>query len=145
VRQMRADGADASFSMGKHVIHKRFTPHLPYNSDLKQEAKALRKAGVLSEILFWQQVHRKQFYGIDVDRQRIIGNYIVDFYIKSLSLVIEVDGSSHGCKGAYDEVRQAYLESLGLVVYRIQDTDIKRDLQGVMLDLVDFIIHHFAK
>ncbi|MBP1163359.1 very-short-patch-repair endonuclease [Chryseobacterium sp. PvR013] len=38
---------------------------------------------------------QKKFHTIDFDRQRIIGNYIVDFYVKTLGLIIEIDGSSH--------------------------------------------------
>jgi len=54
------------------------------------------------------------FHRIDFDRQRVIGNFIVDFYVKALGLVIEIDGSSHIGKEDYDKQRQNYLESLGL-------------------------------
>lgn len=83
----------------------RFIETLPYNPNLKERAKKLRKAGVYSEAIFWQQVHKNKFHGIDFDRQRIIGNYIVDFYIKSLGLVVEIDGESHNDKDIYDEKR----------------------------------------
>jgi len=33
--------------------------------------------------------------GYDFDRQRPIGNYIVDFYCKDLNLALEVDGITH--------------------------------------------------
>lgn len=46
------------------------------------------------------------FWKIDFDRQRIIGNYIVDFYVKTLGLVIEIDGSSHENKEEYDQKRE---------------------------------------
>lgn len=61
---------------------------LPYNSRLKQHAIKLRKARNLPEVLFWMQVSKGKFHGIDFDRQRVIGNFIVDFYIKRLALVI---------------------------------------------------------
>lgn len=67
-------------------ISKNFIDNLPYNPKLKLLAREKRKAGILSEVLFWQQVRAKQFHNIDFDRQRIIGNYIVDFYIKALGL-----------------------------------------------------------
>jgi len=54
-----------------------------YKPTLKLLAKEKQKAGIYSEVLFWQQVRNKQFYQIDFDRQRIIGNYSVDFYVKS--------------------------------------------------------------
>jgi len=42
-------------------------------------------------VLFWKQVHKGKFYGINFNRQKIIGRYIVDFYVPSLSLVIEIE------------------------------------------------------
>jgi len=39
--------------------------NLPYNPKLKDKAKKLRKAGNLSEVLFWQRVKNKQFLGLD--------------------------------------------------------------------------------
>jgi len=49
-----------------------------------------------------------------VARQKIIDNYIVDFYIASASLVIEIDGDSHYQDGVaeYDEKRTEIIESL---------------------------------
>lgn len=126
--------------INNHTIYKHYTPNLPRNHQLKEKAKRLRKAGILSEVLFWQQVHQKKFYGIDFDRQCIIGHYIVDFYIKSLSLVIEIDGSSHDAKGAYDEERHVFLQSLKLNIYRIENKEIKSNLSGVMQNLEDYIV-----
>ena len=62
------------------IYHNTITT-LPYNPKLKERAKALRYAENLSEVLFWMQVHKNHFHKIDFDRQRIIGNYIVDFYV----------------------------------------------------------------
>ncbi|MDQ0782232.1 endonuclease domain-containing protein [Chryseobacterium sp. W4I1] len=83
--------------------------------------KEKRKADILGEVLFWKKVRAGTFHRIDFDRQRIIGNYIVDFYVKTLGLVVEIDGTSHDDKAVYDGIRQQYLESLGLVVFRIMD------------------------
>ena len=102
-------------------IYRNFIENLPYNIKLKSRARALHKAGVLSEVIFWLQVHNGMFWKIDFDRQRIIGNYIVDFYVKTIGLVIEIDGSSHNNKETYDQKREDYLISLGLKVYRISD------------------------
>ncbi|MGQ4006258.1 DUF559 domain-containing protein [Francisellaceae bacterium CB300] len=87
---------------------------LPYNPKLKQRAKELRKAGNLSEVLLWNRLKRKQFLKLDFDRQKIIGNYIVDFYCPNLGVVIEIDGSSHDNKEGYDRIRDEYLKGLGL-------------------------------
>lgn len=109
-------------------ICKNFVENLPYNPKLKTLLNGKRKAGILSEVLFWKQVHAKIFHKIDFDRQRIIGNYIVDFYVKNLGLIIEIDGWSHDNKEIYDEIRQTYLESLGLKIFRVKDFDVKNNL-----------------
>ena len=125
-------------------IFRRKIELLPKNKDLLSRSRSLRKGYVLSEVVFWKQVRNKEFYQIDFDRQKIIGNYIVDFYIKSLGIVIEIDGSSHNDKEDYDNKRQLFLESLDLVVYRISDYRIKNDLRNVMKELEDFIIEKFS-
>jgi very-short-patch-repair endonuclease len=125
-------------------IRRNFVTNLPCNVKLKILLPQKRKAGILSEVLFWQQVHKGKFHNIDFDRQRIIGNYIVDFYVKTLGLVIEIDGSSHDYKREYDNARQNYLESLGLKVFRIADIDVKRNLAQAMHDLENYIVQEYG-
>ena len=125
-------------------IFRRKIEVLPRNKELLSRSRSLRKGYVLSEVIFWKQVRNKEFHQIDFDRQKIIGNYIVDFYIKSLGVVVEIDGTSHNDKEEYDEKRQQFLESLDLVVYRISDYRIKNDLGNVMKELEDFIIEKFS-
>lgn len=125
-------------------IRRNFVENLPYNPQLKPLLNGKRKAGILSEVLFWKQVRARSFHRIDFDRQRIIGNYIVDFYAKTLGLVIEIDGWSHDNKASDDRERQKYLESFGLNVFRITDFDIKNNLSVVMRDLENFIIEHYS-
>ncbi|KEY20190.1 DNA methylase [Kaistella antarctica] len=117
---------------------------LPKNKELLARSRSLRKGYILSEVIFWKQVRKNEFHQIDFDRQRIIGNYIVDFYIKSLGIVIEIDGSSHNYKEEYDGKRQQFLESLDLKVYRISDFRVKNDLLNVMKELEDYIIEYFS-
>ena len=105
---------------------------LPYNPALKEKARELRKAGNLSEVLFWNAVKSKQLDGLDFDRQRVIGNYIVDFYCHEYALVLEIDGSSHDDKQEYDAARDAFLKGLGLNVLHVQDIDVKKNLAGVI-------------
>ncbi|WP_250253449.1 DUF559 domain-containing protein [Chryseobacterium sp. Marseille-Q3244] len=125
-------------------IHKNFVENLPYNPYLKVLLKEKRKARILGEVIFWKKVRARTFHHIDFDKQRIIGNYIVDFYVKSLGLIIEIDGSSHEGKEVYDDIRQKYLESLGLLVFRIADFDVRNNLVLTMKDLEDFIITHYG-
>ncbi|KQK24889.1 DNA methylase [Chryseobacterium aquaticum] len=125
-------------------IHKNFVENLPYNPKLKALLNEKRKAGILSEVIFWKQVRAKSFHHIDFDRQRIIGNYIVDFYVKKLGLIVEIDGWSHDLKKDYDELRQKYLESLGLKIFRVTDFDVKNNLSVVMKDLENFVVENYG-
>jgi very-short-patch-repair endonuclease len=121
-------------------IQRNFVKNIPYNPELKERAKALRKKGNFSEVVFWKQVHKGFFWKIDFDRQRVIGNYIVDFYVKALGLIVEIDGSSHNDKEAYDTIREAYFSSLGLTIFKVTDLRVLNDLDNVMMELTTFII-----
>ena len=105
---------------------------LPFNPELKARAKELRKAGMLHEALLWNQLKRKKLNGLDFDRQKIIGNYIVDFYCAENSVVIEADGLSHQGREDYDARRDDYLKSLGLTVIRIGVKGILQNMEGVL-------------
>ena len=125
-------------------IYRKDILPLPSNAALSSRARALRKARVFSEVIFWLHVKNGQFHKIDFDRQRVIGNYIVDFYIKALGLVIEIDGSSHNDKEEYDQKRDTFLNSIDLKVYRISDFRVKHDLNNVLKELETFIINNFS-
>ena len=105
---------------------------LPYNPALKNHAKSLRKSGMLHETLLWLELKDGKLNQLDFDRQKIIGNYIVDFYCAQYSLVIEVDGSTHDSKQLGDAQRDTYLAKLGLTVIRLLATDVLQNLEGVM-------------
>ena len=66
-------------------------------------------------------------------RQKAIGEYIVDFYCAKAKLVIEIDGSQHyetnGEKS--DEERTTILNKLGIRVVRISNSDINKNFHGV--------------
>ncbi|WP_051190488.1 endonuclease domain-containing protein [Kaistella palustris] len=124
-------------------IFRRKIDVLPKNKELLAKARSLRKGYILSEVLFWKQVRNSGFHNIDFDRQRIIGNYIVDFYIKSLGVVIEINGSGVDDKEDCGDAGH-FLERLNLKVYRISDFRIKNDLANVMKELEDYIIKNFS-
>lgn len=135
---------DVLTTINEIPIKRNFIHDLPYNHALKEIARIKRKESLLSEIVFWREVRNMNFYKIDFDRQRVIGNYIVDFYVKALSLVVEIDGISHESKGKYDLKRQTYIESFGIRVFRVSDVDVIYNLQNVMCKLEDFIIENYG-
>ena len=105
---------------------------LPINPKLRERAKELRKAGNLSEILLWRQLNKRKFKGYDFDRQKIIGNFIVDFYCLDCRVVIEVNGSSHNEKKEHDLERDSFLMGLGLTVIHIPALDVLSKMNEVM-------------
>jgi len=105
---------------------------LPYNPELRQFARKLRRNMTLAEVLFWNRIKRGQIRGCDFDRQKPIGNYIVDFYCKDLYLAIEVDGRSHDFKPEQDAHRQVKLEEMGVHFLRFWDQEIKNDMESVL-------------
>ena len=110
----------------------------PYNPKLKEKAKQLRKAGNLSEVILWNNLKNKQLLGLDFDRQKIIGNYIVDFFVRNMMTVIEIDGESHDYKGGHDVIRENYLKSLGLEILHFQDIEVKKATNQVLESLYSF-------
>jgi (E)-4-hydroxy-3-methylbut-2-enyl-diphosphate synthase len=112
---------------------------ISYNPDLKQLAGELRKNMTLSEVLLWNELKQKQMLGYDFDSQRPIGNYIVDFFCKELSLAIEIDGDTHIYKYDYDEERQKSLEKLGVHFLRFEDIEVKKNMSNVIRVIEDWI------
>lgn len=106
---------------------------IPYNPTLKEAAKKLRQNMTLSEVLLWKKLRNKTL-GYDFDRQKPMGNYIVDFYCKELKLILEIDGNSHNGTEAYqsDLKRQTELEKLGLTFLRFKDIEIKQNINQVI-------------
>lgn len=72
-----------------------------------------------------------------VHRQKVIGYYIVDFYVAQRKIVIELDGTQHYHDQGKrkDEIRNQYLESLGITVLRYSNRDVNLDFTGVCADI----------
>ena len=80
-----------------------------------------------------------------VHRQKVIGNYIVDFYCAGAKLVIELDGTQHRTKEGMqnDFLRDSYLNDLGVTVVRYSNLDIRENFDGVCADIknrIDFLL-----
>ena len=102
-----------------------------YDPAYKPFAQRLRREMTAEERHLWYDFLRG--LPVQVRRQKQFGNYIVDFYCARAKLVIELDGSQHfeGKGQQRDRERDAYLESLGLRVVRIDNGELKRNFRGV--------------
>ena len=78
---------------------------------------------------------------VTVNRQKNIGNYIVDFLISSSKLVIELDGSQHWDKEnkENDKKRDEYLKKMELTVLRYSNKEINENFEGVCADILKHI------
>jgi len=105
---------------------------LYYRNQLNAVGQKLRNAGILSEVILWNEL-KKDKLGHRFLRQRPSGNYIVDFYCHSLSLAVEIDGAaSHDNKIEKDKRRQKILEAMGIKVIRFNDKDVRYNLGSVV-------------
>lgn len=105
-----------------------------YNPELKNLAGSLRNSMTDSEKKLWRHLKSRNIKGKRFYRQKILGNYIVDFYCASSKLVVELDGGQHfkheGKKK--DAIRDDYIHSVGLKVIRFSDLDVLKNIDGVL-------------
>ena len=94
-------------------------------------AKTLRKNMTPWERKLWYLFLRE--YPVKFQRQKAIGNYIVDFYCAKAGLVVELDGGGYYQpeKEKADAIRTNDLRQMGLKVIRICNLDIDRNFRGV--------------
>ena len=105
------------------------------NSKLSANAKALRKNLTKEERHLWYDYLKT--LPVMVHRQKVIGPYIVDSYIASEKIVIELDGSQHfePQRQAADQIRDTYLRSLGLTILRYSNADINQRFPYICQDI----------
>ena len=103
--------------------------HMP-----NENARALRKRLTSQEVKLWVRLRDLKSRGFHFRRQSPIGRYVVDFVAFSHWLVIEADGSQHGTLSGLqsDTTRDSFLRSQGFTVLRFWNSDIDRNLNGVM-------------
>jgi len=102
-------------------------PSQPRNQNplLRRRARDLRHTQNDIEAFVWASLRGGQLRGFKFRRQHPIGSYVVDFYCAAAALVIELDGATHAGREEYDEQRQAWLESQGLLVLRFTNARVR--------------------
>ena len=102
-----------------------------HNSGLTENARNLRKNMTKEERHLWYDFLRD--YPVRFLRQKVIDQYIVDFYCHDARLIIELDGSQHYEEKEYqmDQFRTEQLEKRNLKVIRIPNSEIFKNFSGV--------------
>ncbi len=106
------------------------------NPKLRPFAQKLRRDLTKEERRLWYDFLKS--LSVTVNRQKVIGKYIVDFYCAEAKLVIELDGSQHyeDTGIAADAERDRYLSGLGLRVLRYANSDVNNNFRGVCEDIL---------
>jgi very-short-patch-repair endonuclease len=101
-----------------------------------QIARKLRKRMTPGEICIWQKIRRNQL-GFKVRRQHPIPPFVVDFYVQPVSLIIEIDGSSHDTPDQInkDKARQEMLETWGFTVIRFRESEAQNNADLVSVEI----------
>ncbi len=106
------------------------------NPSLTPFAQRLRREMTPEEKHLWFDCLKK--LPVTVQRQKVIGSYIVDFCCASRKLIIEVDGIQHQTEEnkAYDKARDTYLTVHGYTVVRYKNKDINTNFNAVCSDIL---------
>lgn len=113
-----------------------------YDDRQSGNAKKLRRSMTPEEKHLWYDYLKKAPF--HVYKQRPVHGYIVDFYIPSVNLVIELDGSQHYSTDGrkYDRIRTEVLEANHLSVIRFTNTDIHERFESVCLMIEHWVKEH---
>ncbi|MCL2518504.1 MAG: endonuclease domain-containing protein [Oscillospiraceae bacterium] len=102
-----------------------------HNPELTPRAKELRKSMTIHEHKLWHFFLK--YYPIRFLRQKVIDQFIADFYCASAKLIIELDGGQHLDEKAitHDKMRTEVLEKYGLSVLRFSNDEIESNFKLV--------------
>lgn len=106
-----------------------------YNKNLIERAKEHRRDMTPAERRMWYDILKNLPFRFL--RQRVIGNYIADFYCAAKQLIIEVDGDSHFSEEAiaYDRERTTYFSGLNIKVVRFRNDEVLGNPDAVFEEL----------
>lgn len=110
-----------------------------YNKSFVGFARELRKNMTPEEKKLWYQFLKK--LPITVNRQKNIGDFIVDFYISSAKIVIELDGRQHKMPQNIEEdkIRDEELMRRGLKVLRYSNESVNNNFHAVCMDILTYL------
>ena len=110
-----------------------------HNPDLTENAKKLRKNMTKEERHLWYDFLRN--YPVRFLRQKVIDQYIVDFYCHDARLIVELDGSQHFEENMLkkDQNRTDAIQRRNLMVIRIPNNEINYNFRGVC-EYIDGIV-----
>ena len=112
-----------------------------YNPELKRNSQNLRKHMTKEERHLWYDFLKS--LPMTINRQKVVGNYILDFYCAKARTAIELDGSQHYSDEGirYDKKRDEYLAEQGIQVLRYSNYDVNTRFTSVCEDIREHLNH----
>jgi very-short-patch-repair endonuclease len=106
-----------------------------------KRARVLRSQPISAEAKLWAKLRNRQLGGHKFVRQAPIGPYFADFLCRERSVVVEVDGGTHGSEAelARDDARTGELRRLGYRSFRVRNVNVYENIELVLDALLDFI------
>lgn len=111
-----------------------------YSKKLIPNSRTLRNNMTKEERRLWYEFLKD--LPVTVHRQKVINNYIVDFYCAKSKTVIELDGSQHYSDEGKenDKSRDTALNQLGLTVLRYSNDDVNNSFDSVCQDILNHLV-----
>ena len=128
----------------KEMVTEGYKIERKHNSRLTYNAKVLRKNMTKEERHLWYDFLRS--YPVRFLRQKVIDDYVVDFYCHDARLIIELDGSQHYSENGLlkDKIRTERIEERNLTVVRIPNNEVNKNFSGIC-EYIDLLVTKSVK
>jgi very-short-patch-repair endonuclease len=105
--------------------------------EIVDTARSLRQRQTTAEAILWSALRGKRAFPERVRRQHAYGQYVLDFWIPSVRIAIELDGSVHDDEfvTAQDIDRTAWLTANNILVMRFRNEAVLDDLEDVIVGI----------
>lgn len=121
---------------------ENYTPHHPAKlpEDIRTWAREMRGRMTDAEALLWMLLRNRRIAGAKFRRQHPVGRYILDYYCIENKLGIELDGGQHGEALDYDQRRDDWLRTQGILVLRFWNNQMLTETEAVMEAIYQAIV-----
>jgi very-short-patch-repair endonuclease len=100
--------------------------------DSLSRVRQARRDSTPAERRLWSRLRARQLNGAKFRRQVWLGPFVADFFCADVRLIVEVDGDTHADQIDYDERRTKWLAREGFRVFRVTNSDVMNNLDGVL-------------
>lgn len=109
------------------------TGKFQFNGQLVQRAQEMSRNLTEAESIIWEEILRSKKTGYKFVKQKIVNQFILDFYCSELLLGIEIDGVQHQNEynQEYDKYRDEIIKTYGIKLIRIPAKEVYNELDSV--------------